>query len=75
MTEGRSYIAQLTTARMILAMGEQQLAENADTGAHANRLEELHKLKHTWTARIQQLEPLARAEEQREQGQGSAFGL
>ena len=75
MTEGRSARAQLTTARGILAMGEQQLAEHAETGAHADRIEGLHKLVKTWTARIAELEPLARREELREQGRGSAFGI
>ncbi|MCW2287025.1 hypothetical protein EDF60_1676 [Leucobacter luti] len=75
MTEGRSYRAQLATARMILAQGEQQLTEHATTGAHADRIDGLHKLKATWTARIAQLEPLARNEATREQGKGTAFGL
>lgn len=75
MTEGRSYRAQLNTARTILAMGKQQLEENAETGAHADRVRDLHKLEATWTARISELEPLARNEALREQGKGAAFGL
>lgn len=75
MTGGRSARTQLATARIILAQGVQQIAEHAETGAHADRIDELHKLDKTWTARIAQLEPLARAEELREQGKGSAFGL
>lgn len=75
MTEGRSYRAQLGTARTILAMGEQQLAEHAETGAHADRIDQLHKLKAKWTAEVDRLEPLARNEALREQGNGSAFGL
>lgn len=75
MTEGRSYRAQLGTARTILAMGKQQLEENADTGAHADCLTELHKLVKTWTARVEELAPLAKREAQQVQGNGSAFGL
>lgn len=75
MTEGRSYRAQLATARMILAQGKQQLAEHAETGAHADRIDGLRKLEATWTARINELEPLARNEALREQGRGSAFGI
>lgn len=75
MTEGRSYRAQLNTARMILAMGKQQLKEHAETGAHADRIDGLHDLERKWTARIAELEPLARREELREQGKGSAFGI
>lgn len=75
MSEGRSYRAQLNTARTILAMGTVQLEENAKTGAHADRLKDLHKLKATWTARIAELEPLARNEAIREQGKGAAFGV
>lgn len=72
MTEGRSARAQLSTAQTILALGEQQLREHADTGAHADRVDELHQLKRTWTARVAELKPLAR-EEQRTNG--AAFGL
>lgn len=75
MTEGRSARAQLNTARTILAMGEQQLAENAETGAHADRIRDLHKLKATWTARVAELEPLAHREQLHEQGIGTAFGI
>lgn len=75
MSEGRSARAQLATARLILAQGEQQLAEHAETGAHADRIDGLRKLKATWEARIRELEPLARQEELREQGKGSAFGI
>lgn len=75
MSEGRSYRAQLSTARGILSMGQQQLREHAETGAHADRIEGLRKLEKTWTARIAELEPLARAEALREQGKGAAFGL
>lgn len=75
MTDGRSARAQLTTARLILAQGMQQLAEHEETGAHADRINGLRKLKATWEARITELEPLARREELRDQGWGSAFGL
>lgn len=75
MTEGRSYRAQLSTAHGILAMGLQQIQEFEETGAHADRIDGLRKLKATWEARIAHLEPLARNEALREQGKGSAFGL
>lgn len=75
MTEGRSARAQLSTARTILAMGLQQLEEHSETGAHTDRIDSLHKLKATWEARIRELEPLAKREELREQGKGSAFGI
>lgn len=75
MAEGRSARAQLKTARVILAMGRQQLEENAETGAHADRVGELQKLEATWSAKVRELEPLARREELRAQGQGSAFGI
>ena len=75
MAEGRSYQAQLSTAHGILAMGKQQIAEHEQTGAHADRIDGLHKLVKTWTARISHLEPLARNEALREQGQGKAFGV
>lgn len=74
-TEGRSYRAQLSTAHGILAMGQQQIAEHEATGAHADRIRGLHQLVATWTARISVLEPLAKNEAMREQGQGSAFGV
>lgn len=75
MTDGRTARAQLTTARLILAMGEQQLAEHAETGAHADRVDQLHALRKTWTARIAELEPLAHREAEQAQGKGKAFGL
>ena len=75
MTEGRSYTAQLSTARMILAMGETQITEHEQPGAHADRINELHKLVKTWTARVTKLEPLARREQLRAQGKGQAFGI
>jgi len=56
-------------------MGKQQLKEHAETGAHADRIDGLHDLERKWTARIAELEPLARLEELREQGKGSAFGI
>lgn len=75
MTEGRSARAQLGTARMILAMGEQQIAEHEATGAHADRIDGLRKLVKKWSSTIARLEPLARNETLREQGQGKAFGI
>lgn len=75
MTDDRSATAQLSTARTILAMGEQQIEEHEQTGAHADRIDGLHKLRSTWTARIALLEPLARNEAIKAQGKGSAFGL
>lgn len=75
MSDGRTATAQLTTARLILAMGEQQLAERAETGAHADRVDQLHALRKTWTARIAELEPLAHREAEQTQGKGKAFGL
>lgn len=75
MNDERSATAQLSTARTILAMGEQQIEEHEQTGAHADRIDGLHKLRATWTARIARLEPLARNEALKAQGKGSAFGL
>lgn len=75
MTEGRSYRAQLSTARTILAMGVIQLEEHAATGAHADRVDVLHKLKAFWTARVSQLEPLAKREAMHTAGIGTAFGV
>lgn len=72
---GRSYRAQFPTAHGILAMGKQQIAEYEHTGAHADRIDGLRKLVKTWTARIAELEPLAKREALREQGRGSAFGI
>ncbi|UTX53378.1 hypothetical protein [Leucobacter aridicollis] len=75
MSDGRTATAQLTTARLILAMGEQQITEHTETGAHADRIDQLHTLKKTWTARIAELEPLAHREAEQAQGKGKAFGL
>lgn len=72
--EERSATAQLVTARTILAMGEEQLRQHAETGAHADRLDQLHALRDTWTARIAHLEPQAAAEAKARE-QGKAFGL
>lgn len=74
MTEERSATAQLSTARVILAMGAQQIAEHEATGAHADRIDQLHALRKTWTARMKTLEPLAR-QEAGQPGSGAAFGL
>lgn len=75
MSNGRSYKAQLTTARLILAMGEEQIEAYNQTGANADRIDALRDLKKTWTAKIKELEPLAEREAKANNGKGSAFGL
>jgi hypothetical protein len=47
---------QLRTARMLLAEFIAQIEEHDETGAHADRIDQLREGKAKWTARVAELE-------------------
>ena len=54
---GRSRAAQLATARLLLAQFDAQIEQHDQTGAHADRIDQLHAGRATWQARVDELTP------------------
>ncbi len=48
--------AQLSTARIVLAQFVVRLAEHDESGAHADRIDQLREGHAVWTARVAELE-------------------
>jgi hypothetical protein len=52
----RDVEAQLRTARIVLAQFVVKIGENEETGAHADRIDQLREGHAVWTARVAELE-------------------